>query len=341
MTIQTPPFIAYTQENLSAFTNARSGETKIGQVLQTPNGVALEQFLTGNFKFCLIGVPEDIGVIGNHGRPGTQKAWDAFLASFLNIQSNDFFKGEAIAVLGHFDFDAAYDLLQQTPDHQKVTTARQLCAATDLALSHLIEMVVRNGKIPIVIGGGHNNSYGNLKGLSAGKKSLVNCINIDPHGDLRALEGRHSGNGFRYALEEGFLKHYFVFGLHESYNSQGILDLFRNHKNQSYLSFEDLMVRHTFDLQTCLSNAVEHVQWVPFGVEVDLDSIAWFPSSAFTPSGFAPEVVRQFVHQMAKHPNSSYLHLCEGAPALGGENGMAVVGKMLSYLVTDFVKGKN
>jgi formiminoglutamase len=44
---------------------------------------------------------------------------------------------------------------------------------------------------------------------------------------------------------------------------------------------------------------------------------------------------------MAKHPNSSYLHLCEGAPALGGENGMAVVGKMLSYLVTDFVKGKN
>lgn len=340
MVIQTPPFIAYTQENFNTFLQLRPGETKLGQVIQTPNALALEQFLTGSFKFCLIGVPEDIGVLGNHGRPGAQKAWGAFLASFLNIQSNDFLIGDKLAILGHFDFDAAYDLLHQTPTNQKVNIAREICAATDLALSQLIELVVRNGKIPIVIGGGHNNSYGNLKGLSAGKKSLVNCINIDPHGDLRALEGRHSGNGFRYALEEGFLKHYFVFGLHESYNSQSILDLFRNQKNLSYLSFEDLMVRNTFDLQTCLKNAVEHVQWVPFGVEVDLDSIGWFPTSAFTPSGFSPEVVRQFVHQMAQHPNCSYLHLCEGAPALGGENGLAVVGKMLSYLVTDFVKAK-
>jgi formiminoglutamase len=33
------------------------------------------------------------------------------------------------------------------------------------------------------------------------------------------LEGRHSGNGFSYAYEEGFLK-IFYFGLHENYTSK-------------------------------------------------------------------------------------------------------------------------
>jgi formiminoglutamase len=39
----------------------------------------------------------------------------------------------------------------------------------------------------------------------------VNAINFDAHSDFRILEGRHSGNGFSYAYEEGFLKKYFIF----------------------------------------------------------------------------------------------------------------------------------
>jgi formiminoglutamase len=36
------------------------------------------------------------------------------------------------------------------------------------------------------------------------------AINFDAHSDFRILEGRHSGNGFSYAYEEGFLKKYFI-----------------------------------------------------------------------------------------------------------------------------------
>jgi formiminoglutamase len=39
----------------------------------------------------------------------------------------------------------------------------------------------------------------------------VNAINFDAHSDFRILEGRHSGNGFSYAYEEGFLKKIFFF----------------------------------------------------------------------------------------------------------------------------------
>jgi formiminoglutamase len=51
------------------------------------------------------------------------------------------------------------------------------------------------------------------------QKENVNAINFDAHSD-RILEGRHSGNGFSYAYEEGFLKKYFIFGLHENYTSK-------------------------------------------------------------------------------------------------------------------------
>jgi formiminoglutamase len=47
----------------------------------------------------------------------------------------------------------------------------------------------------------------------------VNAINFDAHSTF-ILEGRHSGNGFSYAYEEGFLKNILFFGLHENYTSK-------------------------------------------------------------------------------------------------------------------------
>ncbi|NQY12901.1 MAG: arginase family protein, partial [Henriciella sp.] len=73
--------------------------------------------------------------------------------------------------------------------------------------------VAGTGPIPIVIGGGHNNAYPILKGMSQGRHSTFAAINLDPHTDFRALEGRHSGNGFHYATEQGFLSHYFCLGM--------------------------------------------------------------------------------------------------------------------------------
>ena len=87
----------------------------------------------------------------------------------------------------------------------------------------VVERIRSGGAIPIVIGGGHNNSYGCLKGdSSSARKCNVNCLNIDAHSDLRALEGRHSGNGFSYAKEEGALGAYFMWGLQENYTPEYI-----------------------------------------------------------------------------------------------------------------------
>jgi formiminoglutamase len=76
-----------------------------------------------------------------------------------------------------------------------------------------------------------------------------------------------------------------------------------------------------------------------FGLELDLDAIAFIPSSAFTPSGFTNLDARKYIKTLAKHSNCCYLHLPEGAPTNEVEE--KIVGKLVAYLVADFIQENN
>ncbi len=111
----------------------------------------------------------------------------------------------------------------------------------DAEVEELIKIITAAGKTPIVIGGGHNNSYPLIKGTAKGlqkagmmNNSQINVINLDAHADYRIMEGRHSGNGFRYAREEGYLNKYAIIGLHENYNSQSMMDDLYSNINIQY-----------------------------------------------------------------------------------------------------------
>jgi formiminoglutamase len=333
------PFVPFDQQLRDKYLKTRPGETKLGEVMAYPEQSRLIDFLQSEtIKYVIFGIPEDIGVRANLGVPGTASAWDAFLSYFLNCQSNSHLTGNQIAILGHFNLKHAYLRLEEVHESQREKEARQLTSTLDEAVWRMVSQVVKSGKIPIIIGGGHNNSYGNLRGFSNALGKPINCINLDPHTDLRPLEGRHSGNGFSYALKEGYLKNYLVFGMHEAYKTAEMQERFMKEKHLSYISFEDLMVRRKMQTDQCLDSALAFVCKAPFGVEVDLDAIANMPSSAMSPSGFSIEFARSFVHKMGSHPHAGYLHLCEGAPDLGGKAGRTIVGKALSYLVQDFIK---
>ncbi|HUR12733.1 MAG TPA: hypothetical protein VM012_15260, partial [Flavitalea sp.] len=60
-------------------------------------------------------------------------------------------------------------------------------------------------------------------------------------------------------------------------------------------------------------------------------------SSAETPSGLSPLHARQFVSFTAVDSKVCYLHICEGAAQLG-ERRKETMGKLVSYLVSDFLK---
>jgi len=330
-------------EQILNLTGTRKGEVKIGERVQTwgSDGLeSLEAFQKNGARFCLLGIPECIGVLGNHGNPGAQNAWEAFLPAFLNVQSNRFLSGTEFLLLGEIN---VMELQKQaiavdTTTGYFLQKMHVLCERLDVLVSPIIKSIIEAGLIPIVIGGGHNNAYPILKGVTEGLglRHGVHCINLDAHADYRVMEGRHSGNGFSYAKNEGFLDRYFAFGLHQSYNGENMLKALDIAENVGYHFSEDIDY-----LDRDLAKALEFVydRQVPCGVELDMDVIRMMPSSAISPSGFSLEQARQFVRRSAEALDAAYLHLPEAAPQNDLESKM--VGKSLAYLVTDFVKALN
>jgi formiminoglutamase len=335
--------IPFTTHDLAKITNHRSGEIKFGEKMITvPKDTDTIAFLkTCEAKYVLFGIPEDIGIRANFGRPGAASAWDSAIKNIANIQHNRFCKGNQLIVLGQLNVskemkDVEHLDFNDIDDRAKLS---QLVEQIDKDVSHIIFNIVKLGKTPIIIGGGHNNSYGNIKGSALAKGKPVNAINFDAHSDFRILEGRHSGNGFSYAYEEGFLKKYFIFGLHENYTSKSVLDIIKKIEDRvRYNTYDSINIRKEKEFNQQMEQALEFINDDFYGIEIDLDSIPNIACSAMTLSGFSVEELRRFVSFFAKYRNATYLHICEGAPDLGEDKNNHLIGKLIGYLVTDFIK---
>lgn len=338
--------IQFTASDLAKITNHRSGEIKFGEKMVTiPKDTDLNSFIkTTEAKYVLLGIPEDIGIRANYGRPGAASAWESAIKSIANIQHNRFCKGSQILVLGQIDVQEQMNEVQNldfndVDDRSKLS---QLVKKIDKEVSYIVCKIIQAGKIPIIIGGGHNNSYGNIKGTALAKGKAINAINFDAHSDFRILEGRHSGNGFSYAFEEGFLKKYFIFGLHENYTSKSVLDILKKLEDRvRYNTYDSINVRKEKDFRQEMAVALDFIKNDPFGIEIDLDAIPNIASSAMTLSGFSIEELRSFISFFAKQKNAAYIHICEGAPDLDQEQNNHLIGKLIGYLITDFIKGYN
>ncbi|MDV6169714.1 formimidoylglutamase [Flavobacterium sp. DG1-102-2] len=337
--------IKFTVNDLTKYTAQRSGEIKFGErILTVPKDVSITDYLkTCEAKFVLLGIPEDIGVRANFGRPGTASAWESAIKSIVNLQHNKFNKGSNLLILGKIDVTEA--MKQADTIDAKTIEGRkalsELVEKIDKDVAHIVCLIIQAGKFPIIIGGGHNNAYGNIKGTALAKAKPVNVINFDAHTDFRQLEGRHSGNGFSYAFEEGFLKKYFIFGLHENYTSKGVMENIKKHSDTiKFNTYEQISVRKEKSFSEEKVFALSFISDDPFGIEIDLDALPNVASSAITPSGFSIEKARQFIHYFGQHKHAAYLHLCEGAPELDNEKTNHVTGKLIAYLLSDFMKAK-
>ena len=337
----------YNKQDILSLTNLRKFETKVGERVGVLSDIAAINQTSA--RYIIVGIPEDIGIQANYGKPGASTGWVPFLQSFLNIQSNDFFSGEEIALLGHFDFgDLQFLIDKNAQDHEeKVEAYRHAVHTIDEEVETLIKIIVSSGRIPIVIGGGHNNAYPLIKGAAKGLQQnqsvplpQINAINLDAHTDYRPIEGRHSGNGFRYAEEDGFLQKYCVVGIHENYLPQNVwLDIVNN-PFIDFITFEDIFIHEKRSFRQAVSHAIEFTGDNFTGIELDLDSIRYTLSSASSPSGLSDIHARQYINLCAAHVRACYLHICEGAVQMPDGRTSVLTGKLISYLVSDFIKMK-
>ncbi|WAC41828.1 formimidoylglutamase [Pedobacter sp. SL55] len=322
-------FQIFSKSDILSLVNKRDGETKLGQnVVYYPHGVISTDGLKQSpARFVLLGIPEDIGVRANYGIGGAHTAWRPALKTLLNLQQNQFLKGQDLLVLGEFNIPA-----NNTTD---INELRKTVAEIDDLVYPIIQAIVAAGKVPIVIGGGHNNCYPIIKGTSQALKTTVNVLNIDAHTDLRNTdEGRHSGNGFSTALEEGFLEQYRMLGVHQNYLSEAQQQFISENSAVKAFYFDDLLA-YQQDLNVAAQILLNGVKQ-PLALEIDLDSICGVLASASTPSGFSLNEIRQLLLQLQK--NFTYLHICEGAYQLNNGRKDETIGKTIAYLVSDFMK---
>lgn len=341
----------YSKQDILSLTKLRRFETKAGEQLQyIKEAAAIEELITTSpAQYVLFGIPEDLGAKGNYGLGGADTLWLPFLQSFLNIQSNDFFDGAEVLLLGHFDFGDIQYLIDTTAksDEERTEAYRHAVNTVDDEVEHLVKIITAAKKIPIAIGGGHNNSYPLIKGAAKGwhkagvtQLAQINCINLDAHADYRPMEGRHSGNAFRYAEEDGYLQKYCVVGLHENYLPQNVWIDIVNNPFIDCITFEDIFVHEKRTFMQAVAHATGFTEDTLTGIDIDLDAIQNTLSSAMTPVGITPIHARQYVSFAAADSKAAYLHICEGATRLSDGRTDATSGKLISYLVTDFIKAR-
>ncbi len=342
-------FRFYNKEDVLTLTKIRRFETKLGERVQLISDKdQLEQSLEqSKAKYVLFGIPEDIGVKANDGIGGTDTAWFPFLTSFLNIQSNDFFSGDEVLLLGHFDFTDAEALIEENAHNheEKLEAYRHAVHMIDDEVEQLARIISSKNKIPIAIGGGHNNAYPLIKGTAKGlfkaefvQIAQINCINLDAHTDYRPAEGRHSGNAFRYAEDDGYLQKYCVIGVHENYIQQNIWMDIVNNPFFDLITYEDIFIHEKRNFIQAIAHATGFTEDTYTGIELDLDCIEHTLSSAITPSGINKLHARQYINFAATDSKVAYLHICEGASFLSDGRKSETTGKLISYLVSDFIK---
>lgn len=326
----------FSPKDIVTFLNKRAGETKVAETIGVPESPDLGEALSRSAaRFVILGLPEDIGVRANGGIGGAHTAWNGFLKSFLNIQDNEALKGQDFLLLGEIDFT---DWMVHC-DHAGMEQLRSYTSRIDDLVYPVIQSIVAHGKIPLVVGGGHNNAYPIIKGCSRALDTAVNAINLDAHSDFRVMEGRHSGNGFRYAYEEGLLKKYALLGLHEAYNSKPVITELRENPDLCPLFWEEIFLRREKDWAHAIAETTGFVAEAPFGVELDVDCIENALSSAATPVGITVHHALQYLYHCGSLAQSIYLHLPEGVTERADGQHDIFTGKRLSYLLQAFVKG--
>lgn len=166
----------------------------------------------------LIGFPSDEGVKINGGRQGASKAPQLIFEQLQKLTPHAYWFKNHTQLLGDTTGLNLIKCVGDVENDQKT-------------LGESVANCLGSGAMPIILGGGHETSFGHFLGY-AESDTPVHIINIDAHTDVRPLKNGkgHSGSPFRQALEHpsGFCHSYNVFGLNPASVSQEHLNFVKS-----------------------------------------------------------------------------------------------------------------
>lgn len=259
----------------------------------------------------IVGCPQDEGVRRNNGRRGAAEAPQGIRTNLYRLQTS---RHSGIKLFDAGDISET-DSLEEAHD----------------ALTTVVSQFLNDGKKVVVLGGGNDISYADVRALAGWEKD-ISAINIDAHLDLRITEQMTSGTPYRKLIEEGYLKagNFYEFGIRPESNAS------------FYLEDAEKLGVHLFRLQQLIEQGVtesfqkilDKIDQRPLFLGLDMDCIqaAEAPGvSASSPIGFSGREVMQLIRLARQKENLRLFEITEVNPKFDIDNRTVKLAAQLVY----------
>ena len=295
---------AFTKHNISV-PSTEIGDSRIGHLLADESSLAVAP------RVVIIGFPCDEGVAINGGRPGACFAPENIRKYLYRLTPDP------------RDYARFSELLSKTVDLGDLQLQNNLSADHE-TLSQVVSYYLGLGAIPIILGGGHETSYGHFCGYVQQQRS-VRIVNWDAHLDVRPLkQGKaHSGSPFRQALEHpsGLCAGYKVIGLQPSAVGQRDFEYARS-KNVSLTWIEQVnedLIVSSYEEPSVNSDSSTTAVMATFDVDAVASSYA--PGvSAPCVNGFTTSTWYKAAYYAGRSANVSSIDIVETNPKFDDSN---------------------
>ncbi len=266
-------------------------------------------------KFVIISCSQDIGVARNHGRVGAAHAPEFIRRSFYKLAAPVSLQRGDLFDLGDTLIDGSLEDIQT--HHYEV-----------------VRQLVRDGKRILMLGGGNDLSYPDVKALQSVLPDLT-AVNIDAHLDIRENARRNSGTPYRQLLEEDIIQkqRFFEIGFQSHANSAFYLQQAADWEI-NMISLDELTRSSVTD---CLTNRMVDNSQVALFLGFDMDSVkaADAPGvSAPSPTGLSAEQAREVVSFFSTRIPARMLEITEVNPTYDIDNRTA---KLAAILMVTFL----
>lgn len=281
----------------------------------------------------LIGCPEHEGIQRNNGRIGAEKAPNKIREQLYKLQVQKdhpvklFDAGNVIT--DYFDFTDGTDFSVTEKEHDALGQIHD-------ALTKAVSKFLRDGKKVIVLGGGNDISYADIRALSETERE-ISAINIDAHLDMRIADEMTSGTPYRKAIEDHYLvpQHFYEFGIRPE--SNGVYYLENARELGVNIHMLDQVLEH--GVISTFQNILGQIGKRPFFLGLDMDSIQASDApgvSASSPAGLSGREVMQIIHHARQNENLKVFEITEVNPKYDIDDRTV---KLAAQLVYNFLFG--
>lgn len=284
----------------------------------------------GPLGFAFIGFCSEQGVKRNKGRVGTALAPDFIRRQMSNLPCT--FSKEVKL------FDAGNILCQEI----SMEEGQRL-------LGKAVEKLLQLGLFPIVLGGGHETTYGHFQGQLASLASEeqlpeLGIVNFDAHFDLRPYDsGSSSGSMFRQIAdvcrERELNYHYMPLGIQRHSNT---VQLFKtaDELGVDYVLAKEIQPSSYAAILEKVDTFLYPCSSAYITVCTDVFSSAFAPGVSATQSlGVDPETVLPIIKHILRTRKVRGFDICEISPRFDQDNTTANLGAVIIFAVVDTLCG--